>query len=369
MERACCSKEDRLSNLPPNVLDAILVLLPIRDAVRTSILSRTWRYRWTSISQLVFNKKCAPPPSCHPHVDCLQPADVVNRVLLCHKGPVHRFQCSQYLPASPYIDMWIVFLSNHRIKEFILHCLGDDRYKVLSHLFTCQDLRHLELTNCIVQPPPTSCCLASLTTLVLRSIAITSVALENLLSTSKLLTDLTLIDFKGPIHLKILALNLKKVHISGPFQGLVLDTPLLSSAEIYMGSAIEEEEEQTREHSGCNLTEVLGPLLFIERLEVKVYFLQSDPVKEEADDEEFVWEARGCALNCLNSMEIVGIRGSKNELALLEFVLATAAVMTTMTIQFSKDVVVPLEKQLKFLKSLIRSRRASSQATIICLDS
>lgn len=39
---------DRLSALPDNVLHAILSFLPSRQAVQTSVLSRSWRFLWRS---------------------------------------------------------------------------------------------------------------------------------------------------------------------------------------------------------------------------------------------------------------------------------------------------------------------------------
>ncbi|KAM3201468.1 hypothetical protein P3L10_033831 [Capsicum annuum] len=35
---------DMFTNLPDNVIDLILMFLPCKDAVRTSILSKKWRY-------------------------------------------------------------------------------------------------------------------------------------------------------------------------------------------------------------------------------------------------------------------------------------------------------------------------------------
>ncbi|GAB4840207.1 hypothetical protein Ancab_020972 [Ancistrocladus abbreviatus] len=52
------SGPDLLSDLPLSIVESILQLLPIRDAVKTSILSRRWRYRWASVPQLVFDDKC-----------------------------------------------------------------------------------------------------------------------------------------------------------------------------------------------------------------------------------------------------------------------------------------------------------------------
>src|SRR5690349_5021464 len=42
-------EEDRISNLPDSVVCHILSRLQTRDAVATSVLSRNWRYKWTSI--------------------------------------------------------------------------------------------------------------------------------------------------------------------------------------------------------------------------------------------------------------------------------------------------------------------------------
>nr|GEY44698.1 hypothetical protein [Tanacetum cinerariifolium] len=46
---------DRISNLPPTIIENILCLVPIKDAVRTSILSKQWRYSWVKIPNLVFD--------------------------------------------------------------------------------------------------------------------------------------------------------------------------------------------------------------------------------------------------------------------------------------------------------------------------
>ena len=51
---------DLISDLPQSIIESILVQLPIRDAVRTSILSSKWRYKWASITRLVFDDKCVP---------------------------------------------------------------------------------------------------------------------------------------------------------------------------------------------------------------------------------------------------------------------------------------------------------------------
>ncbi|XVF43337.1 hypothetical protein PTKIN_Ptkin02bG0032500 [Pterospermum kingtungense] len=46
---------DKISNLPDNITEQILGRMPIRDAVRTSVLSTNWRDKWTTLSDLVFD--------------------------------------------------------------------------------------------------------------------------------------------------------------------------------------------------------------------------------------------------------------------------------------------------------------------------
>ncbi|KAJ0669094.1 putative F-box domain, FBD domain, leucine-rich repeat domain superfamily [Helianthus annuus] len=47
--------DDMLSMLPGEVLSRILSLMPTKYAVRTSVLSKRWRYTWTSVTNLDFD--------------------------------------------------------------------------------------------------------------------------------------------------------------------------------------------------------------------------------------------------------------------------------------------------------------------------
>ncbi|GJV96477.1 F-box/FBD/LRR-repeat protein-like protein isoform X1 [Tanacetum coccineum] len=46
---------DAFNNIPSSIIEHILCLLPIKDAVRTSILSKNWRYCWAKIPKLEFD--------------------------------------------------------------------------------------------------------------------------------------------------------------------------------------------------------------------------------------------------------------------------------------------------------------------------
>ncbi|MFS8021014.1 putative F-box domain, leucine-rich repeat domain superfamily, F-box-like domain superfamily [Helianthus anomalus] len=47
--------DDRLSMFPEEITSHILSLMPTKYAVRTSILSTRWRYRWRFVTNLDFD--------------------------------------------------------------------------------------------------------------------------------------------------------------------------------------------------------------------------------------------------------------------------------------------------------------------------
>ncbi|GFZ18383.1 F-box/RNI-like superfamily protein [Actinidia rufa] len=115
---------DSISDLPESIIETILTKLPIRDAVRTSILSTKWRYKWANLTHLVFDGKCG--TLCNdkgPVEDNL--VKFITRLLFLHDGPIHNFSLSSaYLQSSPDIDQWLLFLSRKDIKELVLE-LGE----------------------------------------------------------------------------------------------------------------------------------------------------------------------------------------------------------------------------------------------------
>lgn len=48
-------KLDRFEELPDEILTTIVSLLPLREAVRTSFISKRWRFIWASHSDLKFD--------------------------------------------------------------------------------------------------------------------------------------------------------------------------------------------------------------------------------------------------------------------------------------------------------------------------
>ncbi|XP_019159979.1 PREDICTED: F-box/FBD/LRR-repeat protein At1g13570-like isoform X2 [Ipomoea nil] len=142
--------DDRFINLPTDVLNCVLDHLPARDAARTSILSRKWRYIWTGHPNLV-----------------LDPQDIVtvtkndfvgigNRILLQHIGPILTFHVNLsdvHMSQYPNIDPWILYLSRNGLRQLTVKNSSRDLYALPSYVFLCQELTYLNLSNCIFKQP------------------------------------------------------------------------------------------------------------------------------------------------------------------------------------------------------------------------
>ncbi|KAL4628457.1 hypothetical protein ACB092_05G239600 [Castanea dentata] len=75
--------KESLDNLPCEIVQYILSLLPTKDAARTSILSKSWKNRWMCIPNLVFRQMC--------HGERTHFKNFVNRVLLLRDSDIEKF--------------------------------------------------------------------------------------------------------------------------------------------------------------------------------------------------------------------------------------------------------------------------------------
>ncbi|CAK9170366.1 unnamed protein product [Ilex paraguariensis] len=150
---------DRLGDMPWDILDNILGCLPIKDAVRTSVLSRKWRYTWVYLSNIVFYDRCKVsifewPVSIFGHWNEL--AKFVYNVLLAHRGRIDKFMLSTRLYCHDNdADLWSAFLSRNGIKELSLNLCYMAKYELPSCLFSCQQLSCLCIAECSVVTPHT----------------------------------------------------------------------------------------------------------------------------------------------------------------------------------------------------------------------
>ncbi|PQM34678.1 hypothetical protein Pyn_35870 [Prunus yedoensis var. nudiflora] len=99
---------DRISELPLEILASILSLLPLKEAVATSVLSRHWRHVWARTLQ---DKKSR------------RYVNWVNRAVEQHNGPnIESFRACFDLDRrfTSSIDKWIEFALKKRVQVFAL---------------------------------------------------------------------------------------------------------------------------------------------------------------------------------------------------------------------------------------------------------
>ncbi|GMY28486.1 F-box/FBD/LRR-repeat protein At1g13570-like [Fagus crenata] len=403
---------DKISNLPGHVIDQILSRLSVREAVRTSLLSRKWRYKWATLPHLVFDNQCYLLSSPDQTVHKNKLVNIVDHVLLLHNGPIYLFKLSHRdLQGISDIDRWILHLTRRSVKEFVLEIWKGQRYKMPSCLFSCQHLIHLELFNCLLKPPLTFKGFKSLKSLDLQHVTLAQDVFENLISSCPLLERLTLMNFDGFTHLNIDAPNLQFFDIGGVFNDISFENTF-HLAVVSIGLY---DKKQAHAYSS-NLLKFFAHLPHIRRLEVQSYFLKylaigfvpgklpnpcsnlnylsirinfndvdevltalcllrSSPNLQELEvlarpEEQTAVETvinlrEDDQWSChqLRLVKILGISGIKPELNFINSLLSTSPVLEKMTVKPAS-----INGGWELLKDLLRFRRASVQAEIIYLD-
>lgn len=266
---------DKISNLPGHVIDHILSNLSIREAVRTSVLSSRWRYKWATLPHLAFDNQCFPVSSQDHTIVKNKLVNIVDHVLLLHNGPIYKFKLSHRdLLGIIDIDRWILHLSRHSIKEFVLEIWKGQRYKMPSSLFSCHSLTHLELFNCLLKPPLTFKGFRSLKSLDLQHVTLAQDVFGSLIPSCPLLERLTLMNFEGFTHLNIDAPNLQFFDIGGAFEDISFENTFCLTV-ISIGLYVNVGNDKRRAYANSsNLLNFFVHLPHIRRLEVQSYFLK-----------------------------------------------------------------------------------------------
>ncbi|KAL6493137.1 hypothetical protein OROGR_032896 [Orobanche gracilis] len=409
---------ERLSNLPGHIIDKILSHLSLRDAVRTSVLSNKWRYKWVTLPSLVFDNQSASVSSQDQILVKNKLVSIVDHVLLLHTGPIDKFKLSHRdLQGVSDIDKWILFLSRGSVKEFILEIWKGNRYKLPSSIYSCQKLIHLELFNCLLKPPPNFNGFKSLKSLDLQHITMEELSFEHMILSCPLLERLTLMNFDGFTHLNIHAPNLLFFDVGGVFEDVRFQNAFklaIVSIGLYVTTGI---EQNLAFGSTGNLIKFFSCLPHIQRLEVQSFFLKylaagaipgklptpcmdlsflslrinfndmeenlaalcllrSSPNLQElemsARSEEqatvrtvsnLMENFSSVPFNHLRIIRIYRISGIRQELDFIIYLLANAPVLERMTVKPAS-----MDSRWELLKELVRFRRASTLAEIVYLD-
>ncbi|KAE9451102.1 hypothetical protein C3L33_17005, partial [Rhododendron williamsianum] len=211
---------DLISNLPRHIIDCVLSRLPLRDAVRTSILSRKWRGYSATLPHLDFGyqfyltikETWGRSSLVNFHYELER---TISKIFVLHHGPL--VKVTLYIPKlsrrAPDTDQWIDLLSRKNIKELTLDYRYNRRHLLPHCFFSCLDLTHLELRSTVFAPPPGFNGFRNLIALKFRRVKLKAYKLESLLHGSPLLQKLILVDCSGFHRIKVSAPNLESFQL------------------------------------------------------------------------------------------------------------------------------------------------------------
>ncbi|PIA60584.1 hypothetical protein AQUCO_00300227v1 [Aquilegia coerulea] len=145
---------DRISYLPDPVQSHIVSFLPIKDAIRISILSKQWKNICYSLSRLEFdqydftNKKDTAADF----------RDFVDDVVIRHDGSdIQRFSLKTTLDdvfiSSCRVSIWISFAILHNVQDVEMRMYNAKLIKLPFCFFTCSTLRILTLASVNIEWP------------------------------------------------------------------------------------------------------------------------------------------------------------------------------------------------------------------------
>ncbi|CAH9119670.1 unnamed protein product [Cuscuta europaea] len=152
---------DRISQLPEDILDHILGLLPIQDVAKIAVLSTIWRDLWFTLTQLCFDcrffsyfdKKY----QYRRHAAKSSALYVINKVLLQHKGTIRKFVIHltnmgvlTIKSRSFDFDQWLRLVTCKGVEEVHLY-FGHKAYELPHYIVTCSTLKSLYLHGIAIE--------------------------------------------------------------------------------------------------------------------------------------------------------------------------------------------------------------------------
>ncbi|XP_011627024.1 F-box/FBD/LRR-repeat protein At1g13570 isoform X2 [Amborella trichopoda] len=191
---------DHFSELPKAVIESILSLLPIRDAIQVSLLSRKWRHAWASIPCLNIDNYSLEHVSKVYHGDprtFTRFLRLMKRFFLFRCEPVQRCKIEVDLQQWGFLlDLWINYFKERGLPELVLGHFGGSfyggLYQVPCSVFDCGSLKLLKITNCRLELPSSFNGFPHIETVEFKNCDLADNLLQGIASNSPRLETLTL---------------------------------------------------------------------------------------------------------------------------------------------------------------------------------
>ncbi|PHT25061.1 hypothetical protein CQW23_35291 [Capsicum baccatum] len=349
------SDEDIISSLPRDLIACILGKVSVREAVRTSVLAKKWRFYYLYIPRIVFdNEFCEELDDSFEkkgfyihELQCNQFDEIITKFLLLHPGELEKFKvCIPYDASTmvPYVDKWILYLSWRNIKKLTLtyNTLSTQSHKLPPYFFSCLELTSLKLKNFVLTPPLEFKGFLSLYKLILVGVDFTNNCFESFISSCPLLRRLVLRGCSGVHHYNISGSYLERLFIKADdnFQSISLEkAPNLSDVYLSPGKIVEGQE------GNCvsDLVTFMGCLPKVKLLGFDSQFLQVSAKKflfqsstelnlEQVSSDLKLLDCTTPPLSKLHQVKLTNISGFDPELEFIRFLLFSSPSLVKMTI-------------------------------------
>ncbi|KAL2349512.1 hypothetical protein Fmac_003512 [Flemingia macrophylla] len=181
----------QLCDLPPELLPEIISNLPLKHAIRTSVLSKVWKDKWTEVSKVELEEEAFEKRQ--------EFKDFVEKVLaVCNTSCFIKFSltCEVSEDASQ-VNKWLNKSIKARIEDLKLDFdrIENELLVLPDHLFSSQSLIHFHLSMPQVMNLPPAIYFPNLKTLTLRYVVFPDTTpTQNLFSSCPSLEHLTLVD-------------------------------------------------------------------------------------------------------------------------------------------------------------------------------
>ncbi|KAJ1688135.1 hypothetical protein LUZ63_019525 [Rhynchospora breviuscula] len=186
---------DRISSLPADVIVSILSRLPLKDAVRTSALARSWRHLWTFLPGLRLGWLGDPLGDTSARPVASSWIERIHHVVSSLRGPLlhfalaHRFSSDQFALLQRLLDL---LLQKGPVEKLRLSSLFE---RGVIHLPSFHSLKELQLHRCRIVLPADFRGFDRLSSLTLRSVQISNDHLHLLINLSNNLTTFKATNF------------------------------------------------------------------------------------------------------------------------------------------------------------------------------
>ena len=186
-----------ISPLPDSILHHILSFLPTEDAIKTSVLSKSWNRLWTFASDLSFYNRRG-SKRVRDFVAFVHETLNLQSCVKLDKFLIDFEYSSRY---SYNVNKWVRFTTTHKVENLYLEFYGTEKantsrpsYLLARLLCTNSTLKLLSLRFCKFATKPTICW-TSLTVLRISCASLTHDMIQNILLGSPALTELRLYNF------------------------------------------------------------------------------------------------------------------------------------------------------------------------------